>query len=668
MVILLVFSSIFAYASSYENGVNSGLLHPKNEAWYVTSTSSELVNGKDANKSAKAPNSMVYRVEMPSLDPNQIFEKFTFSIVALDGSSRDTSKYVNLYKMPGDSWNVSAIRTSDIDSSHDAGSIEKSEILNGNDKIRRHTFDITAYANECIEQKYIYFAANIDTITASLYGCNGNNAPDYSFTPVAAPELTIQASSVSNGEEILCSKEISFTYSNPVKSVNITLNGKAADYNISGNVVTLNEELHQAQNYVLNITAADNYAGSHTYSMSFSTAIEITESSLGASLTKYITANSPADIAKGASAINGGNFAYYKLPLPAVTDNGFVEQYDLTVYAYRTTAPVDYATKVYGLDGEAWSDGNFKTTDEDFVTIKDDYDTYGIKNSVKNIGAGTPNSEYYITIDLAAYAQKCIDNGQSGMYIAITSTQTVSLYGNANWGGYGYRKPAAEVKSVNKAEIVPYNVSVNATGKTLKAVSFNLLTIADDVPGNVKLLKADNGEVVDSAAFSYNSSKREVTLSSPVSLDENTEYKLVLKEGFADKFGNTLTEDFVVSEFTTGKDFEIEALKVVLSDCSLAYDEATSVSKADIGKEYKLITKISNNTSSPVDIIIAIAVYNSSNELTDFSFEPTQIPTGENQEISTYSVKLASGTSRIKAFAWDNNYKPLSLSPEIKAQ
>lgn len=402
--------------------------------------------------------------------------------------------------------------------------------------------------------------------------------------------------------------------------------------------------------------------------MSFSTAIEITESSLGASLTKHITANSPADIAKGASAINGGNFAYYKLPLPAVTDNGFVEQYDLTVYAYRTTAPADHATKVYGLDGEAWSDGNFKTTDKDFVTIKDDYNTYGIKNSVKDIGAGTANSEYYITIDLAAYAQKCIDNGQSGMYIAITSTESVSLYGNANWTNFGYRKPAAEVKSVNKAEIVPYNVSVNATGKTLRDASFSLLTIADNVLENVKLVKADNDEVVDSAAFSYNSSKREVSLSSSVTLLENTKYKLVLKEGLDDKFGNTLTEDFVVSEFTTGKDFEIEALKVVLSDCSLAYEEASSVSKADIGKEYKLITKISNNTSSPVDIIIAIAVYNSSNELTDFSFEPTQIPTGENQEISTYSVKLASGTSRIKAFAWDKYYKPFSLSPEIKAQ
>ena len=80
MAILLIFSSIFAYASSYENGVNSGSLHPDNEAWYVTLTSSTFVNTKNANKSAKAPSSMVYRVKMPSLDANQIFDKFTLLI------------------------------------------------------------------------------------------------------------------------------------------------------------------------------------------------------------------------------------------------------------------------------------------------------------------------------------------------------------------------------------------------------------------------------------------------------------------------------------------------------------------------------------------------------------------------------------------------------------
>ena len=356
------------------------------------------------------------------------------------------------------------------------------------------------------------------------------------------------------------------------------------------------------------------------------------------------------------------------MPLPSVASDGFVSEYILTLYAFRDGAPTASSTKVYGLDGESWDLSALTTSTTEFAAIKNDYNTYGLKNSLSYVGPGPANKEHILSVDLAAYANKCIANSQSSMFIALTSDESIQFYGNSNWTNYGYRKPSAEIVTVDKAEIVPYTVSVNATGKTLKNVSFNLLTIADNVAQNVKLVKADNNEVVDSAAFSYNASKREVTLSSPVSLSENTKYKLVLKEGFTDNFGNTLTEDFVVSEFTTGKDFEIEALKVVLSDCSLAYDEATSVSKADIGKEYKLITKISNNTSSPVDIIIAIAVYNSSNELTDFSFEPTQIPTGENQEISTYSVKLASGTSRIKAFAWDNNYKPFSLSPEIKAQ
>lgn len=678
MVIMLAFSQLSAFASDYANGVESEEANVASNVYLVNSSGSTQQSSTTNVEVKDGTSYMIYPIPMPKLDVNQVFESFKFSVVTYDGDARDMSSYLRLYKLPGDSWDGASMTNSTISSyvndyeTYKAGLITQSVDTGTSGKNYRYTFDITDYANECRNQSVIYVAATIKTITAKVWVGTGDGAkysPKYTFTPAAAPELSLEAISLSDGSEVATDATVSFTYSNPIASAEISLNGEKAEAEIASNVVTLTSELTQLKNYTLNIAATDIYSSSDSYSMNFSTGIDKGEISSNASKTLYISSTVPSTVPKGGSEVGYKNaYAYFKMPLPSVSSDGMIEKYTVTFYTYSDNVPSASPIQVYRLAGELWDETTLSTDDEVFKAIVADYDTYGIKNSVTYLGAGSANKEYKFEIDLTEYASVCLANGQSDMCIAITSTAYLKLYGTQNWTGYEYRKPATYAEVLTNPDIVPYDVLLKAPGSTLKSLSFKLLTEADNAADYAKLVQVQNGEEID-ASFDYNSGTRKVTLVSPVALSEKTTYRVILKRGLTDNYGNALSNDAVVSEFTTGVDFNVAKPKLIASDTDISdYASAVSVAIAAKGSEYKYVTEVTNNTDGDFELVMAVAVYNAFNELIAFSFESTDIPNTGTDVVYSGTVTMGSEASCIKAFAWDKNYDPLTAVACAAAQ
>ena len=669
LVIMIVFSTCISYASSFENGVSSALTSTKNEAWLVNSSGSASKTSS-ANVEVKDGQSyMVYRIAMPEIDANQIFDEFNFSVVTYDGRSRDLGLYLNLYKLPGDNWNPSALTLSDI-TKENLGTITNSVDTGTSGKNFRHTIDITDYANECRGQSYIYLAATIKTISAAVWvGSNDTYRAKYSFTPAAAPNLTLDAVSLSDGSEITTDTAVSFTYSNSIVSADITLNGASAERNISSNVVSLTTGLEQLKNYNLAITVTDIYSNTDTYSMSFATGIDKIVSSSNASKTLFITSKAPATIQRAGDSVGyNAAHAYFRVPLPTAESGAMVEKYNVTFYVYSDNLPSADPIQIYKLDGEAWDETTLSSGEPNFAKAIADYDSYGIKNCVKYAGPGSANKEYKFEIDLTAYASECLAKGQSNMCIAITSSKYLQIYGTYNWTNYGYRTPSCYCELATNPAFEVYNVSSDVSGNTLKSLSFNILTSAENASDFVELINTKTNETVE-ADFDYDAFTRKVYLNKAVSLLENANYRLVLVGGLSDMLGNSLSENIVVSEFATGINFGAEIPKIISSTAEISdYSSAPACDTVTKGKSYKYVTEVTNNTGENVQVIMVIAMYNSADELISLSFEPTEISFNGTELVYSENVVIEGDASYIKAFAWDKDNKPLAVFDYAKAQ
>ena len=329
---------------------------------------------------------------------------------------------------------------------------------------RRNYANISDYVKECIAMGHEYFYVAVggwnDTTSIVLQNASTTSAPlighrpkcYYSFADVGALELV---SSTPAKGEIAESKEATFIFNNKLASATATVDG--VEYPCTVNASQVKLSFADAGEYTVQITAKDTARNTVTTdSVRVRVGYESQKLAHGIAYT-YVTTSSGTASSTYSPSATSSSTAILSISLPTLEAGKKLKEFKLkfiTVgdYSYEyyrlVKIPVDPSQVmnlvcttgetpegkinikkyVEGAAGEYKADfGNFKTETTDLRNLEN---------------TGTCYAKY---ADLTAYANECIERGQTKMLVGFTSRWTNGIIGvgdsshtNANRFHYTY--------------------------------------------------------------------------------------------------------------------------------------------------------------------------------------------------------------------------------------
>lgn len=652
------------------------------EVRYVKSNSNEVVTGQ--NYSVNSGNILVYKFPVPDLSVGKQIDKTIFRFAHCDQNNIKTWSFK---KISGN--DVSSLTPALITAGENAndGAIavhfEKTFTSSISYYVKVITVDISSYVQECYRagQEYFYLAlynsstykvwnvANT-TVNAADSGFNGADVRPYIYyTETDAGELAYSSSINPTSSD----EGVSFVFTNPIAASSVSaseftvtnLNGEVEvndeDISVAGSTVTLNKNWEECGYY--NVTFSGSVADifGQQIDISCNTSFEISADSSEASATAL-----PTFGITSSGAVKDGEDSYCK-----ISANGIYVLYKFDISAIDKTKAVIGADftwtsqangisniRVIQVPNGTWTDKTSLTSalaDEDYYSVVDGAKGNVVYEWVENFGTSYTYKTH--VADVSGAVSKALADSENYITFAFTSNGTHNYLTNGA-AQHASQKPYLTVKlaapSFGAIEASP------AKGGIMDGVNapveFTLATtIGDDYANGdyIKLIKvSDNSE----ADITVDVNGPKLTLTPAADLSERSEYKVVLKSGITDVYGNTLEEDKVISRFVSGTALEFYEIKFTSEEAPV-YDEMTEIESYNAGDTVTAVAKFKNNSGTDLNAVMIIAVYNSEGDLVGVDAAGGTGCAPANQE-TQYSKSItipgnATGTY-VKAFIWSD--------------
>ncbi len=524
-----------------------------------------------------------------------------------------------------------------------------------------------------------------------------NHASQYpvltvSYRQVGVPAMAFQKVSINNGDTISINEGVSFTYSNPVDPSSVTpsdfvvknfadetISISSDDIVVSGKNVTLKKTWDSYSAYTVSLSGVTDTTGQTVVgsnSISFKTSADNSNAevmNVQIKDTQWWTSSHLGGSAyhEGA-AQNSGNYIFPK----DINDNS---QNGYTVYRFELPqAPagkvVDSAKISY------WHNYDYIGTDKWFVV------PFGTWTAPLTDWNDPVAQAYRAEVDSAASQYKYIgtysynlnswtdDNGIVNVTSAIKdsvaegeSNIAFSFHGgdhnDKTYMRYLYHELNSGKEPVLTINwVAPEFASISSNpekGGKLEGVYAPVeMTLATTLAGGyenyVSLIDASNGTSVD-ADVSFDETTNVLTVTPDGDLKERGFYKVVLKAGLTDIYGNSLSADRVIHAFSAGVGMQYSSIKFT-SEITPVYDSCTTIGSYTAGASVTAVAKIENLNSKPCDAVMIIALYGADDELIDLDVYGgvSSVPASEEVQFSKEITVPANVTgTAIKAFIWD---------------
>lgn len=528
----------------YVQGTDSWLASYSTSADAATkaSESTSTLSGSNYNigNNYKA---IVYKIPLPSIADGKVIDYSEFRM-----SSLYKAKYIAYaYAIPSTVnmdtvtvgemrkyINYNALGSGEYFLANVMKSAEYQGDTSSNNGESRNRFDVSNYIASAIAsgQSYVYLAAVTTSTTVKAYRHNvsGAQARIY-YTVKDAPKFDITETSIAEGAEgINPIGNVTFTFSNAVKSATATVNGVEVqnnDIDISGITVKIPYVFGINENAEIVVSATDAYGVTVSHALNFTTAskyfyyndsdmenVDYT-SGEGTWLINYNPAAEDTTVlaaeAKTATANfnvgNAKNAVVFKMKLPEVPEGKKINMAEFRITAwYDSIRFIDY---LYAMPGEKW---NMNT-----MTIAD---AQKIINGNK-LGSGdnfiarcTSNSSYYDDIttlrckySVTDYINECIENGQEYVWIAATYGYTIKVYPHHAGSYYGAKlfytfedvpvvKGAKIVSADSEASYADASDIAPAIGQDIKAICYLMNKTDANISLNIGVAQYSDGELV----------------------------------------------------------------------------------------------------------------------------------------------------------------------------
>ena len=536
-------------------------------------------------------NAAIFKIPLPKESNGLKVDKFIFRFV----SKFDSGSSFKLMKMPGDDWDLSSLKYGDeaISNIISGGSeyiANEGDILTADVGIFDSIFnyaDISSYASECMNdgQKYVYVLLT-SASTAKVFGTitdtdfiSYDMYPYCYYTYGEADPLEFVSSEPANRTENAYSEYASFTFNNGIASAEAVVNGESAECICDGRTATVDFYLEEYEDYEITITATDIYGQSISNTIRFSTsggAGAVTSKEGGFSYA--VKASGTAESNRNSIDVDTSNFMLYQIPLPSLSGTQSLGSF---TFNYTALGRSEDST-LLKFHGDEWDVSSMTFADEDVSEIISAYIADG--NNTSFNAASSKNSEklsntiHRVSADVTAYAEECIQKGQSFMWLASVTTSTMNCYGFGYSDDYDPSWTYATMNPMYKAMDAKVLIEENS----LSELSFKLLTSDEDINDSIVLKNVTSGENVE-VTFEYDSEKGIYVAVENVSLEAGASYELVILSGSEDDYGNVLSSDITVTKFTNVSFEEIPEKTDDNADMMVSVDTEKEV----IGVYYK---------------------------------------------------------------------------------
>ncbi|MBQ4527300.1 MAG: Ig-like domain-containing protein [Clostridia bacterium] len=644
-------------------------------ARYITEADNTAFSGDKKYIYGTGANYAFLRLAIPTPPKGKQIDKMVLRVTGWYSSPRFSTI---AYKFAGDKWNDESLvyvggGNADIASAFTAANKLPITYVQSESSANyaRYNIDLTDYVNECIasgNQDDICFALTAD-YTYQIYPAdatdNTNKMKAYVFYK-DAPALSFESSVPQNGaEKVVPSEPITIGFNNAIESATVKVNGTNVPEDVivyNGKNVTINYELPANSECSLEITANDIYGYEVTETINFTTGRNADVKEAVALESYFVNGDSSSPVTNFSDDTRHPKAVIYKVPLPNVKNGSILESFKLkyTIGVWSsgaTTSPADAVVMGYKLPSTL---NLAEVKYSDIESVLADHSTYKAgphKVTEELKGVYATNVAYTSAeMDVTGYARESIAKGEDYMYIALTgSNMNVKFYGIKTEGAAVENAAAKYVYTVNnEPEFKTSDVSVTLYGRNVTEVSFILSTTLENIKDNVVIRNKDNKQT-SGAEFVVDAYTGKISLASPVTLAQEVDYEVVILSGATDTYGNRLSGEFVVAEFTTGIDIVTYQPKIVMSYAEVIdFDELQTLGSADVGATVKGVTVVENNTSKDIVVNMIIATYKSETELSEVKVVPCTIPAAETLTIESEAITVGSDDKTVKVFVWEN--------------
>ena len=277
---------------------------------------------------------------------------------------------------------------------------------------------------------------------------------------------------------------------------------------------------------------------------------------------------------------------------------------------------------------------------------------------------------YYFYADASQAVIAAANNGKDVITFATgDSNGSASLL---QIDGSSYPAPVLTLKLVEPKLSV--KSATPAKGGVMDGVGNNIeltlaTTLSDECKSYIELQDMDGDKV--EAAISVNGSK--VTIDPSDDLAERTDYKVVLKDGFADEFDNSVAADKTIYRFTSGTALQIDSIKFTSDAAPVDYDTVNVISSYQDDSSVTAVAYITNGSQSELPAIMIIALYNSDHTLLKVDAVGGTFAAPANQTTQftkTIEVDQDLSGTYINAFIWKSldEIRPVCVPASISQE
>lgn len=490
--------------------------------------------------------------------------------------------------------------------------------------------------------------------------------------------LAVSSTPSDGSKNINVSDEIAIQFSNPIEKVtssNINISGDNGNVNVdenaisvSDNVVSFSADFDAYTYYTVTISDVTDVYGQiqkFPYSISFSTASGAGEDtqSVAVCANTDITYNSDRDeiiVNSNAGKVNSGpgRFVLYKLDLTNLDKTKTLVD---ARFRFVSAASQTFTVKLYDVSDGTWMEtADLAGNNEYYETLKSDTsDSANYVGDASFDGVGSAAS-----VDITSVLNKAIANEETYVTLAIVYNSTRGFYRieNANADLRPCVTVAAEAPGFAVYSSVPDKGGVMIGIKT--PIEMTVTTVLSPDCEQYVWLIDFNGNRIDADVVTDDT---KLTVTPLSDLTDDTPYKIVLKAGVTDVYGNNLESDKVILSFYSGSALEISPIKYTY-ELSPLYDLTEECNAYIAGDSITAVSKIKNYSSESKTAIMFVIVFDENNKMVSIDYcggvGSVDGDALETQFSKTITVPSDCTASHIKAFFWDGADLIRPLCPE----
>ena len=465
--------------------------------------------------------------------------------------------------------------------------------------------------------------------------------------------------------------EVVLTQNKYIASVSAKVNGADVDaqyINITNSTVTIDYPFGRKSDYTIEVVTIDEYGKSDTFTDSFTTTYNTESVNASFVSTHDVETSQSTSVSANFSRFGGSTWGegviVYGFTIPEKPSNGYIEKAEFTFWLKEPAPALVY---------EFITDSAISTlclADAKAIMTTDARLTESAQKSGEFSDAYSTTWTQY-KADVSSYLNKLYSLNKTGTaYIAVACNSV----GNASRHSRTNTSAAITCTINEQPAIEVTDSSCTVTGSVIRELAVELPTVFDSevLLSNLVLRDSATKEAAD-VSFKYDPSSRKITLAETATLAENKVYELVINEGTADLYGNTVPADglILIDNITTGANTVATAPILVAASTEIKTDGTTdfaSLTPLTEVADAKAVAKVSNYRTTSTTVRIAAAAYAANGELLSIEINDQWIRQGSTFTIASPAIS-ADGAATIKAFVWDyyDQVTPFAVSCTIGA-